>query len=66
MSVFAIVIGVLSFMAGGTAGVYLGAALGVRRREALERTLAWYERVLRDSAAARPAAEPATVYRGIA
>jgi hypothetical protein len=43
--------GLCGLLAGGTLGVLAGAALGGRRRHELEKTLAWYERVIEESAA---------------
>jgi hypothetical protein len=44
--VIAIFSGVFGLMVGGTLGILVGAALGARRREELEETIAWYERAL--------------------
>jgi hypothetical protein len=53
--------GLCGLLAGGTLGVIAGAALGGRRRHELEKTLAWYERVVEDSAALTGTGEESTV-----
>ena len=47
----AIATGITGLMLGGSLGVLLGAALGAHRREELERTIAWLERLQRTQAA---------------
>jgi hypothetical protein len=44
-AVIAIFAGIIGMMLGGSLGLVVGAALGARRREELEGTLAWYERM---------------------
>ena len=53
--------GLCGLIAGGTLGVLAGAALGARRRHELEKTLAWYERVIERSAAPDGTDEESTV-----
>jgi hypothetical protein len=57
-AVIAIIAGIIGMMLGGSLGLVVGAALGARRREELEGTLAWYERMQ----AIEPATEASTEY----
>jgi hypothetical protein len=55
----AIATGIVGLMLGASLGVLVGAALGARRREELERTLAWLERMQRARAADASPRHPA-------
>jgi hypothetical protein len=55
----AIAIGIAGLMLGASLGVLVGAALGAHRREELEHTIAWLERMQRTRAAGASPRHPA-------